>query len=226
MAGPAFDAVSYSGLSVLSASWPHTPVGTPKGFTLLIVGNATASDSVTNVTYGGVTVPRVGAVSHVTGAEDAYLYIYHLGIGVPTGAQTVAVTTTHTDWSALAYTQTASANTTVDVTATLDSGGTADPSVTLNTTTDTFICAVLHSGQNSTGGHAPDAAYTEDQPEDYGSQTASFVHRTTNPAAGAIAVSWTATSEEAGIVAVAIKDLATTKSLPVFHRSFRVWRKY
>lgn len=92
----ALDASSRSGstvsASVASFSWTHTPVGTPAGVVVVVAGTTTATNDVTSVTYGGVSVPRVsGAFAADTAGEPAFTDVYFLGSSVPTGAQTVVV---------------------------------------------------------------------------------------------------------------------------------------
>lgn len=115
----ALDATSRSGsavsASVASFSWTHTPVGTPRGVTV-VIGETVATNDVTSVTYGGVTVPRVSsAVAVDTAGELCFTDVYHLGSGIPTGAQTVVVNRTNNAdgvWGA-AFTVTAGADTEV-----------------------------------------------------------------------------------------------------------------
>lgn len=115
----ALDASSRSGstvsASVASFSWTHTPVGTPAGVTV-VIGETVATNDVTSVTYGGVTVPRIsGAVAVDSAGEPCLTDVYHLGSSVPTGAQTVVVNRTNNAdgvWAAAA-TVTAGADTEV-----------------------------------------------------------------------------------------------------------------
>jgi hypothetical protein len=75
-------------------SWTHTPVGTARGIVVAIQTDQ-GSDVISTVTYGGVSMSRVAHVLD-TATEPGGAYIYFLGSGIPTGAQTVAVTRTST----------------------------------------------------------------------------------------------------------------------------------
>lgn len=75
-----------------SFSWTHTPVGTPRGVTVFVFNLDSSSADATGVTYGGVNVPAVpGAVAADTATEAGRCTVFHLGSGIPTGAQTVVV---------------------------------------------------------------------------------------------------------------------------------------
>lgn len=79
-----------------ATSFTHTPVGTPRGVTVLIVSTS-ATDTVTAVTYGGVAMTELpGSPVISTSGEGGVCYAYGLGASVPTGAQTVAITGTGT----------------------------------------------------------------------------------------------------------------------------------
>jgi hypothetical protein len=70
-------------------------VGTPSGvliFVMRIDGDST--DAISGVTYGGVSVTAVdGGLAIDAAGEDGLCKAFFLGTGVPTGAQTVQVTT-------------------------------------------------------------------------------------------------------------------------------------
>lgn len=96
----AFDAVSSDfsdNDSTTSHSWTHTPSGTP-GFILVGLAYAIQStDIVSGVTYGGEAMTEVTGSPLLQASGEAHgLYLYCLGLSgdtVPTGAQTVEVTT-------------------------------------------------------------------------------------------------------------------------------------
>jgi hypothetical protein len=99
----AYDAVSEShtgstaSTSEGSFSWTHTPVGTPRGVTIFAFCLDDATDLVSSITYGGVDVPAVagGTTSWNSGGTPNRTKAFHLGTGIPTGAQTVLVTRTN-----------------------------------------------------------------------------------------------------------------------------------
>lgn len=218
----AFDASSAPTAGTSDLSWTHTPVGTPAGVIVLVAQNVGVTDEVVSVTYGGTALGEVtgSPLLHTTGAEDGALYGYFLGSSIPTGAQTVLVDVNATGSSkqAVAITLTAIGNTTIDTTATLDSGSATNPSVSLSTTasTETFIAAVLHSGLATMASITPGADYTTLPEHDFGAQVAGWMRRTALATGGSVTVDWTAATEEAGILAVAVKLLGTA-IVPVVH---------
>lgn len=192
-------------------SWTHTPVGTPRGVLVLIVLNAEAIDEIAGVTYGGVAMAEVplSPLLHSTGSEDGTLFGYFLGSGIPTGAQTVAVTTSGSTRAktAEAITVTASRDTIVDDTSTLETGAQTNPSVSLDCTADAAIYAMLHSG--ATGGSVSvDGNTTEIREATFtGSFTYSSARRTSNSGgAGSFSIGWTSTSDEQAVLGVAIRE--------------------
>jgi hypothetical protein len=75
-----------------------------------IDGNST--DAVTGVKYGGVALSTAGLAQDNVG-EPGLCHAWFLGSGVPTGAQTVQVTTTAGTWNAGAITVASAGNTQV-----------------------------------------------------------------------------------------------------------------
>jgi hypothetical protein len=206
----AFDATSTAVAAVGTAlTWLHTPTGTPRGVIVLVVQNVGSTDEVTGVTYGGTAMTAVEELLHSTGAEDGAVYAYFLGASVPTGPQTVIVSVNGIGSSkhAVAITVTGALDTVVEDTTTLDSAGAANPSVTvtIRATTLCFVAGALHSGQNMPTGIAPGAGYVEILEHDFGNQNAAFERRSALTSVD-VAVNWTATSEESGVVGIAIRE--------------------
>ncbi len=105
--GPFFDAFTAGGEQV--SSFTHTPVGTPTGVLVAVVDGNESADLVTGVTYGGVPMVEVtGSPFAGTQGGTTMIHLYWLATGIPTGAQTVAVTTSQTDddWQAYCLTYT------------------------------------------------------------------------------------------------------------------------
>ncbi len=154
----AFDAVGSADYAfVSSASWTHTPGGTPSGVGVAITNLAVLPDTTTvsTVTYGGTNCSEEVTVTHASGGFVLRGSIW--GLASPTsGAQTVVVTfanggnygacgsiTVTGGDAATLFSNTASATTlgtdlTVDITSAadelvMDSAGTAraDPSLTV-----------------------------------------------------------------------------------------------
>jgi hypothetical protein len=91
----AFDAVTPSTKATNGAdpwTFTHTPVGTPRGIIITAAHSAVSSDLISGsvVSYGGVNVPRIRSIG-VPSGEAGRAYIWFLGTGVPTGAQTVSI---------------------------------------------------------------------------------------------------------------------------------------
>jgi hypothetical protein len=216
----AFDAVSNNGAGTFttSAAWTHTPVGTPRGVLLLSVTNLPASgaDSIDSVTYGGVAMAEV-ALSPLfgdQGAEDGLVEGWFLGASIPTGAQTVSVTATGTPAKkAIVVTFTASGDTQVADTTVVNSGGQANTSLTVGAAgVEALPLGVLHHGFNDPSFVSPGTNYADLLEFDLGSQTCSFIRRT-SVVTGETTVDWTHASEEAHALAVAIREAA--QSIPV-----------
>lgn len=100
--GVAFDALagSHTGItgstSEASFNWTHTPVGTPKGVLVYVMGDGDAADIISGVTYGGDALsPVTGGFAQDTDQEPGFCKAYFLGAGISTGAQTVEVTRTN-----------------------------------------------------------------------------------------------------------------------------------
>lgn len=213
----AFDAVSNGGAGATgNDSWTHTPVGTPKGVLVYIVGDL-ITDEINSVTYGGVAMTEV-ALSPVTlnSAEDAIVHGYFLGSGVPTGAQTVAYTTsgstvTH---SACAITMTATGNTAVEDTSTISSSSATDPSVTMTITVDSFLSIAFMSGSAAVGDITPNIGWTSRFEDDLGGQVNGFYTKNANVSVDT-AVGYTCGSDESCLLGVAVKEVAVASSTPL-----------
>lgn len=217
----AFDAGSNShagtGSSTGDFSWTHTPVGTPKGALVIIVTNAEGIDEIAGVTYGGAAMTEVplSPFLHTAGAEDATLTAYFLGSGVPTGAQTVAVTTSGTTRAkvAEAITFTASADTEVDDTSTFESSSSTSVQVTLTTTVDAVCIIGAHSGAAQTT-WTIDGSSTEIRKATItGTMGYGFARRATT-GAGSFTLGWTsASADEQGTFGVAVREAAAAQAI-------------
>ena len=210
----AYDATSNAAAQTGDILWTHTPVSSDiRGVLVLVAQNVGVTDEINSVTYGGETMTEVPLSLNAVdaGAEDGALYGFLLGTNVPQGAQTVAIDVNGTASTKrpVAFSVTAPGDVAVDDTTILDSAGTSNPSVTLDTTasTPTAIFGVLHSGHDDPASLAAGAGYTEVLEHDYTSQTASWIRRTAAGSGGAITVDWTAASEEAGVLAVALRKV-------------------
>ena len=205
----AHDAVAIPANALYTAtfSWTHTPVGTPRGAAVVVVQEG-STDQVSGVTYGGVAMTRVRSDVR-TATEDGRVYLYFLGAGVPTGAQTVTVTLTGAeDTNAVSFTVTSAAvDTVVDVSAGLDAGIIANPSLAISPT----VAAEIYYGIFS-GLAAPvttvETGSTHVAGKDYGTDSAMWARKSV-AAGGATTIGYTAASDDVCHSALAIKEATT-----------------
>lgn len=93
-------------------SWTHTPVGAPSGVLVFLMRIDASSATISDVTYGGVSLNSVQIAQDSSG-EPGLCKAYFKGSGLPTGPQTVQVITTSGTYYAGAITVTAVGNTDV-----------------------------------------------------------------------------------------------------------------
>lgn len=92
-------------------SWTHTPSGAPSGVLVFVMRiDGASADTVTGVKYGGVSLTTAGLAQDNVG-EPGNCHAWFLGSGLPTGSQTVEVTTTAGIHNACAITVTSVNNT-------------------------------------------------------------------------------------------------------------------
>lgn len=194
----------------------HAAGASAKGAVVLIAQNGSTADQVSGVTYGGQSMTRVRFNTEST--EAGGVYIYWLS-GIPTGSQTVAMTTTGTASKRLTVStmNVAAGVPAIKITgqnsATSTSG--ANPTVTitgLNSAETHLGFLVIHSGlqtMTTTAG----ASWTRITSVDLGSQGNGFA-RLTTPTSGitSLACNWVAaTADDYVIAAVTFaEDLTQT----------------
>ena len=141
--------------------------------------------------------------------ENSAVYAFFLGSSVPTGAQTVAVTTSGSTGNNLGYciSVTAGQNTeVVDSDAIVGSG--ANPSGTLSLGGSTCFCSeASHSGVSSLASYAPPSGWTRRWPNDYGSMVAALSSYDT-VAASDVAYGMSQVADDYNIIGIAIKEAA------------------
>lgn len=165
-------------------SWTHTPVGTPRGIIVLVCHvDSAANDKVTGVTYGGVAMSEMSgspntALVLVTSGIAGAVHAFFLGSSIPTGAQTVAVTTSSAvsiGGQAAAISLTASSDTEV-----VDSDGSIEASVTNPSVTlslsgrDCFCVIAAATGQGAVAFVSPLSGWTSRHEIDFGLYTGVF----------------------------------------------------
>jgi hypothetical protein len=153
------------------------------------------------------------------GSEEATLYGYTLGSGVPTGERTVevGVTSDHTK-QAIAITVTADSDITVETTEAFVSAMAENPFVTLATgaSTECFVSGVCHSGRLASA-VAPGGDYTQLLEAAVttvdGTSTGNWVRRTNNSSGGNVTVDWSMAADEASIIAIALAESDTAETI-------------
>lgn len=222
----AYDAQSYLTFTSTN-SWTHTPVGAPRAVVVMIAQTVSSSDLVSGVTYGGVAMTRVTTAAD-TVTEPGRVYVYHLGAGIPTGAQTVAVTVSSGTDAKIGWcvTGTAAADTIVEDWGVVENN-VANPSVTLATAAafDGLVTNVFYWGGADASPTATGSATKLTGPDaggrDFGNQgaMASYV-----ASSGASRTSgWTSGTDDVAMAAVAIGETPTgpsgTPVLDAFNRA-------
>lgn len=206
----AYDAQSIRGVVQNNFSFTHTPVGNPRGATVILVQWGSVTDDVSAVTYGGVAMTRLpGADGFRTLAsgETGAVYIYHVGAGLPSGPQSVAVTAGAVFKCAICNTVTAASDTEVDASSSAAPGIVANPSLSVPTTTgrQTEIFYGLCSGLGSVITTA-ETGSTHQGGADVGLATAMFARKTHT--GGTTTIGYTASSDDVCHGAVAIGEVA------------------
>lgn len=213
----AHDALSRSSTSFdnNTVSWTHTPTGTPRGAVVLVAMEGGAADEIAGVTYGGVAMTRVRREVRST-AEAGQVWVYFLGAGLPTGAQTVTVTTSPAtgadDFAAHCATVTAAADTVVNAQAGTTSAAAANPSLAITPTAAVVIYYVLWSGL-TTAVATVQAGGTHNFGQGFGAD--SMMSSRKAAAAGATTMGYTAGSDVHAHAAVAVAEVVTSAPPPL-----------
>lgn len=209
----AFDAFSASGDEPgASIGFTHTPAGTPRGALVLVAVNATTTDTVTTVTYGGESMAEISLSPSSMAAENgAVLHGFFLGASVPTGAQAVVVNTSAGfNQEAYAITYTAADDTEVVATDFFTATGVGDLTDTLALGGRTcHVAEVLRSALNSDAGIAPLTGWTAPlgSEGDWGGQMrACYLYDTVGSDDVTYGLAH-ANSEAVGVLAVAVSEV-------------------
>lgn len=158
-----------------TTSFLHTPVGTP-AFVAVPIRMASATDQVTNVSYGSLTLTEVTDSPLVaSGAEGGTCYCYTSlpTDTIPTGAQTVTVTVAAGTPRSVCLTYTAADACEVIDTATInETGVTGDRTVTLTLGgREAKALGAIWSAAGATTGVNPLTDWSARQETDEGSET-------------------------------------------------------
>lgn len=207
-----------------SLSWTHTPSGTPKAIVVFVTTGGTTlvsgDNAVTAVTYGGVAMTKVQEVHKGTG-ESGNTWLYELLSSIPTGAQSVVVTTDACPagtsgtypWFMGHSVSLASGGGTIAraATSTLSSDSTATPTITLDAGSNTGMGVI--GGCSGRGAHTDVTAATNcTKATGYtfsGGATCSVVGYQTTPATSTFAVGFAQTADDATMAAATYYEVAS-----------------
>lgn len=192
-------------------TFSHTSAGSVRGVVCTVAQAIGATDEITSMTYGGVTMNRIGAVFKSTG-ETGAVYAYLLGSGCPTGVQTCNINVNGTGsnkrcafWSLNA----ASDLGVKTINSTINSDSVADPSVLLALGGITCWCNIVFlSGQDAPAGTTPFANWTATGTDTLGSLGECGGHFRYNTISNVdVTAGWTQTAEDAAAIAFAINEI-------------------
>jgi hypothetical protein len=212
----AFDATSIDTGSgeTGNLSWTHTPVGTPRGVVVYVIqgetGGTETTDQVSAVTYGGVSMTRLGTVAVTESTvETLRTYAYFLGASLPTGAQTVAVTVAASAIKdACAVTVTAAANTEVvdwEVGSSTNTNQLLTATLSLASKTS-FVSTGFTSGENIATSNAALTGWTLRHATDLGSHTGGLTTYNTVGTSD-VAGGFDLSADSATAIAVAVSEV-------------------
>lgn len=222
-----FANIASTGSGAPTTTDPHTfshgaGASVTPGFVLVYVAVLSASDAVNSVTYDGVSLTEVsGSPRLVTaGAEDGSVYAYFSRAGGwGSGTRTVSIdkTSAINSWAVcITATSDVGAGFFISGVQNMDSAGVANPSVTLtDTLSDALLTAMLWSGANAVGSVTAPANHTLlTAGGDLGNQVSNVIRRDSLVSGTSTTIQFTAASEEAGIIAVAVQELILAPTGP------------
>lgn len=208
----AFDKVTeHSSGGADPVTFDHTPIGTPRGIVVLIMNNASSTDVVSSVTYGGVAMTRVRTDAD-TANEQMRTWVYFLGSSIPTGTQTVSIDATTTIApECFCVSVTADGDTEVQ-----DHDGVsenaANPQVTLSYGGKTCIAfGIIGSGLASTSSLTKLSGMSQLEWFDFGQQVCEGARQTT-PGTSDFTYGYTASIDDVAMSVVAITESGLSTS--------------
>ncbi len=189
-------------------TFTHTPIGTPRGV-VVVIGCTGTTSPVTGVLYGGVAMTFVQ--SAVDTSEAGSIWIYFLGSGLPTGAQTVTLqgcTTASKFCTCSTVTAASGMDTKVYGSVGQDTLTSADPNAILlnNRSRNSLIYGGVHGGAAAPTSYAVGSGYTLQHSADYGQLSARTSRLTTAAAFASRTYNWTAISDDWCVAAIAIGE--------------------
>jgi hypothetical protein len=191
-------------------TYAHVPGARVDGFVCGITQQTGSTDEVTSVTYGGVNVPRVTALFKSSG-ETGAVYLYFLGLGIPSGTQTVNVnvngtasTKRITTWGLISSIPKSLKVQTFDNS--INSDSVADPSVVLPLSGLSCWCGLVGlSGQDLAANVTQLTNWTATLEQQWTAQVGCH-YRYNIIGTADVTAGWTQTAEDATIIAAAITE--------------------
>jgi hypothetical protein len=224
--GVLYDAASIDDSAIAAGgdlSWTHSPSGTPKGALVFVVAyfsGGTSADEITSVTYGGVSMTEVSASPQVLAStEDFAVHAFFLGSGVPTGNQTVAVTTSASNASqqvgyCVTFTADSGYDTAVEDADFVNSTSASNPSVSLTIPSGDAAVVIGIATGAGTAGISAAGSHTQLYETDLTSRVAAL-HRRTNNLTADGAATYTASADEQCAIFVAVKQVLAATGVTV-----------
>lgn len=189
------------------ATVSHDPGAVARGIVVEIDHGTDSADLITAVTYGGVLMQRKITALDSAG-EPGRSYLYFLGKGIPSGAQTVSITHTATATvkHATVASMTAPGDTQV-VASGVDQADQSNPAVALDSGTALALrYGVIYSGLDAVASLTPTAGITAIHDHDFGTFVSRF-DRQTSGGSGSFSLGYTAASDDVAMCAVAIASI-------------------
>lgn len=206
-----FDAYTAIGITTAPLVATHTPVSTPRAVLIYVIGNSSNANGMGTVDYGGTNIPIVGSAPVINAGEGGNVYSYFLGNGIPTGAQTVTISTANVGASAKIagiITLTALQNTTINCIKTLSSNNISNPIVTLTLSGSSSFCSIgFWSGQNDPTGVTPFPAWTSRDEQDFGNTVGAVYTFNTIGTIDVNSAGWLQSGDDAAMMAISITEI-------------------
>lgn len=217
----AFDAFTAPTPGTGDLSWTHTPVGTPRGVIVYVVSNIN-TDEISGVTYGGNAMTEATGSPHSkAGGEASCVHAFEMLSGIPTGNQTVYVTTTGTTGGKAGgcITLTGAADTEVqEADVTINSNALDDPRATLALGGNSCFCCIgFFSGRQTVTLNTPLTSWTNRYNHDYGVATMGIYTYDTIGTTDVTAGWDNDVADDVLAIALAIKEVAGAAGEPPRH---------
>lgn len=194
-------------------NFTHTPSGAPAFvFVTLDHGDTIADDLVDGVTYGGVAMTRIS--SERTIQDEGRVYLYFLGSGIPTGAQTVSINRNEalTEIHAVAFTGTALRDCEIIMVDSLiaNAANGANPQLTLLPAgREALSIAVILSGRAAEADLVEITGVTRVHSHDHGGQVG-VTARSSSVSTSDFTIGWTALGDQLAMIAANIAEVPDT----------------